>query len=188
MSALVAKYQDKLVYFLHQKGTVNDLMTIAEQKTGVQRIYIAYGVIALTVLWLAIGFGAQLLANLIGFVYPAYCSIKAVESGSKKDDSQWLTYWIVFAFFSVLEFFTDLLVGWIPFYWLSKCAFLVWCMAPMEMNGSNMIYTKFIRPVFLKNENKIDNMINKGSNKASDLFDKVYDAAKEVSAEHIKNN
>jgi len=188
MSAAVAQYQEKLVKFLHQKGTVDDLMTIAEEKTGVQRIYIAYGIISVIVLWLAIGFGAQLLANLIGFLYPAYCSIKALESGTKKDDTQWLTYWIVFAFFSVIEFFTDLLVGWVPFYWLTKCLFLVWCMAPMEANGSAIIYTRVIRPVFLKNQNKIDNIVNKASNKAGDLFDKVYDTAKEVTAEHIKNN
>jgi len=184
----VAQYQDMLVKFLNQPGTVNDVMKIAEEKTGVQRLYIAYGVGALVILWLAVGFGAQLLANLIGFVYPAYCSIKALESGTKKDDTQWLTYWIVFAFFSVIEFFTDILVGWVPFYWLTKCVFLVWCMAPMEMNGASLIYARVIRPAFLKNQNKMDNVINKATAKAGDLFDKAYDAAKEVSAEHLKNN
>ena len=49
----------------------------------------------------------QLLANTVGFLYPAYCSIKALESSVKKDDTQWLTYWVVFAFFSVVEYFAD---------------------------------------------------------------------------------
>ena len=39
------------------------------------------------------------------FAYPAYCSIKALETLNKQDDKKWLTYWVVFAFFSVLEFF-----------------------------------------------------------------------------------
>ena len=56
----------------------------------------------------------------IGFVYPAYCSVRALESRSKDDDTQWLTYWVVFALFSVIEFFSDILVGWVPFYWLTK--------------------------------------------------------------------
>jgi receptor expression-enhancing protein 5/6 len=32
-------------------------------------------------------------------------------------------YWVVFSVFSVLEFFSDILVGWVPFYWLGKVCF-----------------------------------------------------------------
>ena len=149
-----------------------------EENTGVQKLYIAYGLGGIVVLWLAFGFGAQvgvpfiypllllqllplltqLLANTVGFAYPAYCSIKALESSVKADDTQWLTYWVVFAFFSVIVYFAgsqtlllllllilplpDFIAGWVPFYWLSKCLFLVWCMAPMENNGAVIIYSK----------------------------------------------
>ena len=78
------------------------------------------GIVALLVTWLMFGYGAQLLCNAIGFVYPAYCSVKALESSKKDDDTQWLVYWVVFALFSVLEFFSDMLVGWVPFYWFTK--------------------------------------------------------------------
>ena len=49
----------------------------------------------------------------MGFLYPAYCSIKALESSVKNDDTQWLTYWVVFAFFSVVEYFADFIAGWV---------------------------------------------------------------------------
>ena len=49
-------------------------------------------------------------------------SIKALESSGKDDDTQWLMYWVVYSLFSVLEFFSDTLVGWIPLYWLVKAS------------------------------------------------------------------
>jgi len=66
------------------------------------------------------GFGAQLVCNSVGFLYPAYMSIHAIESHKKDDDTKWLTYWVVFALFSVIEYFADLIVGWFPLYWLIK--------------------------------------------------------------------
>jgi len=69
MSANIAVYQEKLAKLLKQPGTINDTMTLAEQKSGVQRIYIAYGVIGLVVIWLAFGMAAQLLASAIGYVF-----------------------------------------------------------------------------------------------------------------------
>jgi hypothetical protein len=46
--------------------------------------------------------------------------IKAIESKEKDDDTKWLTYWVTYAFFSLLEFFSDIFLFWIPFYNLSK--------------------------------------------------------------------
>lgn len=183
----VSQYQDKLIAALNQPGFISDIFKSAEKKTGVQRLYLAYGAITLIVLWLAFGFGAQLLSNLIGFAYPAYCSIKALETLNKQDDKKWLTYWVVFAFFSVLEFFADILVGWVPFYWLVKCLFMIWCMAPMENNGSEIIYARAIRPIFLKHQTKIDAMVNKATAQAGDMINKALEKTKDIAAENQLN-
>lgn len=189
MSGAIASVQDKVNKSLNQKGMVGDTFKMLEENTGVQRLYIAYGLGGLIMLWLAFGWGAQLVANLVGFVYPAYCSIKALESNIKQDDTQWLTYWVVFAFFSVIEYFADFIAGWVPFYWLSKCLFLVWCMAPIGSNGSAIIYNKVILPFFLQHQGEIDNALAKAQGKAGDFLDRVTEKAKDMAAEHqLKNH
>lgn len=47
-------------------------------------------------------------------------SCKAIDSPEKDDDTQWLTYWVVYAVFGIMEYFTDLILSWIPFYFLAK--------------------------------------------------------------------
>jgi receptor expression-enhancing protein 5/6 len=73
--------------------------------------------------------GGAFFTTLIGFVFPAYCSIVAIESSGKNDDTQWLTYWVFFAGFTVIEKILDL-GRHIPFYYLCKLLFFVWCMLP----------------------------------------------------------
>lgn len=132
----------------------------AETLTNIKRGYLAQGVLGFLSLYLVIGRAAQLVCNLIGFVYPAYKSLLALESASKDDDSKWLTYWVVFAAFSVVEFFSDILLSWFPFYWLVKVAFMLWCSADIPLNGSSLIYSRIIRPLFLKNRAKIETALS----------------------------
>jgi receptor expression-enhancing protein 5/6 len=168
------KYKDQAVKFLNEKNSVTDVLAMVEEKTGAPRLYVAGGLLAFTVLWLVWGYGAQLLCNMIGFVYPAYASMKALESRNKDDDTKWLTYWVVFAVFSIVDFFTDIVLSWFPVYWLFKCAFLVWCFAPLPMmNGACFIYGKIIRPFFLKHESVIDNVAEKAKQAVHGLGDKL---------------
>ncbi|CAG0887548.1 unnamed protein product [Cyprideis torosa] len=166
MHPTIQHYLDQLDKVLHQKNAVTDALATVEKKTGVQRRYLAAGLISFIALYLVYGYGAELVCNSIGFVYPAYTSIKAIESRNKDDDTKWLTYWVVFAVFSLLEFFADILVGWFPFYWLTKCIFLVWCFAPISSNGSQILYNRVIRPYFLKHQVKVDEALDRASSKA----------------------
>ncbi len=50
----------------------------------------------------------------MGFIYPTYMSFKAIESKGTDDDKLWLTYWVVFGFFNIIETFTDVILYWIP--------------------------------------------------------------------------
>lgn len=169
MAAKVEYYKEQAIKFLYEKNTFTDYLAKAEEKTQVKREYLALGVTGLLSLYLIFGFGAQLICNVIAFVYPAYSSIKALESPRKEDDTRWLTYWVVFALFSVLEFFSDILLSWFPLYWLAKCLFFAWCFIPSQMNGADVIYKRIIRPFFMKHQTEIDSAMHKVTDKISEI-------------------
>lgn len=102
-----------------------------------------------------LGIGAGSLCNIVGFLYPAFKSFEAIETKQKGDDTQWLIYWVVYAFFSIIEVFADFLIYWIPFYYAFKLAFLLWAMLP-QTKGAKFLYDNFLKDFLKKNESKID--------------------------------
>jgi len=135
-----------------------DALNQIQEKYGVPRaaVVVGGGVGLIGFMWLA--FGPGLLTNLLGFAYPAYASFKAIESADKDDDTQWLTYWTVFSIFSLIEIWADLLEEYVPMYYPFKFAFLIYLFAP-QTHGAEFIYKKFLRQLFLDNEDEIDRRV-----------------------------
>lgn len=151
-------YLDKT---LHDKDRIwTKLLERIETRIGVDRVNIVLVLKIFVVIYLVVGFGRGFVCNLIGFLYPAYASIKAIESKEKDDDTKWLTYWVVYAAFSLVEFFSDYILSWLPFYWLLKCLFLIVCMLPFRWNGSTFIYNKIIKPFFQRHQKIIDSAVD----------------------------
>jgi len=88
-----------------------------------------------------------LIVDLVGFVYPAYESFKSMDSGSQ-DDTQWLTYWVVFSFVSIFESLFGFFVNIIPFYFWIKIAAIIWMYYPTT-RGAETIYEQALRPLLL---------------------------------------
>uniref|UniRef100_A0AC35UDP7 Receptor expression-enhancing protein n=1 Tax=Rhabditophanes sp. KR3021 TaxID=114890 RepID=A0AC35UDP7_9BILA len=164
---------------LHQPSVVTDALGTVEAKTGVKRLYIVGGFFLINVIYLIFGHYANLMCNFIGFAYPAYISVKAIESAPKEDDTQWLTYWVVFGFFNLLETFSVAILSVFPFYWLFKCCFCIYLYLPMTM-GAQTIYFKFVKPVVLKHQETIDAALKRAS--------RVGDSAREQFEKTVKAN
>ncbi|GMT28033.1 hypothetical protein PFISCL1PPCAC_19330, partial [Pristionchus fissidentatus] len=125
------------------------IISAIETNTKLKREQIGYAVGGAIGLLLVFGSIAQLLCNLIGFAYPAYVSVKAIRSPSKDDDTKWLTYWTVFGFMCVIDFFADSIMGYFPFFYLAKAVFLAYLYLP-QTNGAEYCYTKYVDPAVTK--------------------------------------
>jgi len=135
------------------------LWSLVEQKTKVKRERIALGFLGFISIYLVIGWAKDFVCNILGFIYPAYASVLAVESSVTHDDTEWLIYWIVYASFGFAEYIGYTFFHTLPFYWLGKCIFLMWLMAPGEKGGSHILYHRLIRPFVLKHHPVIDKHI-----------------------------
>jgi receptor expression-enhancing protein 5/6 len=117
-----------------------------EARTGVKKSYAALGAAAALSSLFLLHWAGGLLATLVGFAYPAYASMRAIETASKEDDTKWLTYWVVFAAISVLDHFSSAVLRWFPVYHLAKAALFLWLYLPSTM-GANLLYDRALKPL-----------------------------------------
>jgi receptor expression-enhancing protein 5/6 len=116
----------------------------------VPKEYLVLGGGLLFVILVFFGIGAATLCSIIGFLYPAYQSLLAIENKNKGDDVQWIVYWVLYSFFSIIETFQNFILYWIPFYYAFKLAFLLWAMLP-QTRGSKFLYDSFLKDFLKKN-------------------------------------
>jgi len=72
----------------------------------------------------------KFIAMLVGVLYPSIESYKALKTENKDDDSQWLSYWIIFSLFTLVEFFLDIVLAWIPLYYEAKLIAILYLALP----------------------------------------------------------
>ncbi|XP_017466577.1 PREDICTED: uncharacterized protein LOC108359284 isoform X2 [Rhagoletis zephyria] len=94
-----------------------------------------------------------------GTLYPAYASYKAVRTKNVKEYVKWMMYWIVYAFFTCIETFTDIFLSWFPFYYEVKVIIVLWLLSPAT-KGSSTLYRKFVHPMLTRREQEIDEYLN----------------------------
>merc|ERR1711874_366490 len=127
--------------------------------------------------------------TIIGVTYPAFASLKAVLSDSPESCGAWLRYWVVLGVFSLLELLLDLLINPLrysfPIYLILKCSFLAWCMAPVEWNGSDIIFNKVLFPIFKEHHEQIEEQAEKAKVSIKDKLEIFFKKDKTDKAEKV---
>ncbi|KAI9302794.1 TB2/DP1, HVA22 family-domain-containing protein [Cunninghamella echinulata] len=143
-----------------------------ERRTGVPKTYFVLGAGAITFIMIFFNLAGQLLTNTISWIYPAYASFKAIESPSNSDDKQWLTYWTVIGFVQLIEYFSDILIYWFPFYYLFKTLFILYLALP-QFKGAEVLYNRFLRNMLLNAQGTVDKHAEEIREKVSEVVSGV---------------
>jgi receptor expression-enhancing protein 5/6 len=153
----------------------------AQNKTNVPKEFLASGIAAVSGIVVLYSVGIASLCSLVGFSYPAYKSLQAIETKVRGDDTQWLVYWVLYTFFGIIEVFVDLLLYWIPFYFAFKLAFLLWLMLP-QTKGATFMYDAFLKDFLKKNESRIDAAMADAKKQATGIASEFTSASGDVAA------
>lgn len=112
---------------------------------------------------------SRCLILVLGTLYPAYRSYKAIKNKDGREHIKWMMYWIVFALFTTLETFLDIFFSWFPFYYEIKIIFILWVLSPAT-RGSSLLYKKLVHPMLTSKEKEIDDLIEKTKQQGYSTF------------------
>jgi len=136
----------------HQVGQIDkelskyEVLNNFERQTSVPKVYAFLGLVGIYFFLVFFNIAGEFLVNFAGFLVPGYYSLEALFSANKTDDTQWLTYWVVYAFLTVFESAVNA-VYWFPFYYTFKFVLVLWMALP-STGGAQIIFRSFIQPVF----------------------------------------
>ncbi len=139
--------------------TIKEHMAVLSNKAGVDSSLVLGG-LSICLFFVFIGYFDQYITTVVGIAYPAFWSMRAIESSEQDDDKQWLTYWVVFALFSLIDLFSGFVLRFIPFYFFFKLIFLIWCFLP-NFRGATIVYDLVLVKIFKKYEREIEDGLNK---------------------------
>ncbi|KAL2342794.1 hypothetical protein Fmac_004079 [Flemingia macrophylla] len=118
-------------------------------------------------LWTLITQLHAIAGPVVTLLYPLYASVVAMESTSKLDDEQWLAYWIIYSFLTLMEIVLQSLWEWIPIWYDVKLLLVAWLVLP-QFKGATFLYERFVRQ-YINERNKSPNG-GKAKNKFFDFI------------------
>ena len=143
-------------------------MDLIQEKTGIKGIFVILGLF-IAVIFVYFNIFDSIITNLVGTVYPAFWTIKSLEQNSIEEQKKWLTYWVVFGAFIIVDMGSPVIVKFIPFYFVLKILFLMWLFMPGS-NGCTIVYYLIVKKIFGYYEDKIDSYVVGAKDYANDMF------------------
>lgn len=121
------------------------------------RDYVSLGLFFLSLSTMLFHFTYRIVGATVAFLYPGYASYKTLSQrpASEEDLERWLMYWSVLGCVVAVEYTTEWLVSWIPFYYTLKTLFLLYLALP-QTRGSSYLYINHLQPFFHRHESQID--------------------------------
>ena len=145
-----------------------DVINTVSKQTGLKpNQLMQYGLIG-SVLLVMLGVGQTYITNIVGVAYPAFMSFVALETESTEDDVQWLTYWVCFGLFQIIDQFAGMILQLIPFYYFLKLGFMVYLFHP-STNGATTVYNTIILPYVKEYEGKVKDIYSEGVEKVQKM-------------------
>lgn len=88
--------------------------------------------------------GMRLAVGLVSFLYPAYMSLQCIENKPEAgEEKQWLTYWVIYSLFGIVESALSFVTSMIPYYSFFKVAMFMYLFHP-KTSGATVVYDKFV--------------------------------------------
>ncbi|KAL3716699.1 hypothetical protein ACJRO7_008311 [Eucalyptus globulus] len=102
-------------------------------------------------LWTTYKSFRALAGPVLMLLYPLQASVMAIESRPMNvaENEQWLAYWILYSFLTLMEMLLQPLLQWIPIWYDAKLLLVLWLVAP-NYKGAAFLYDKIVRGHLLK--------------------------------------
>ena len=143
-------------------------MDLIQEKTGIKGIFVILGLV-FCVIFVYFNIFDSIITNLVGTLYPAFWTIKSLEQNIIEEQKKWLTYWVVFGFFIIVDMSSPVIMKFIPFYFVLKILFLIWLFMPGS-SGCTIVYYLFVKKIFRYYEDRIESYVVGAKGYANDVF------------------
>ncbi|XP_040986395.1 HVA22-like protein d [Juglans microcarpa x Juglans regia] len=93
--------------------------------------------------------GCKIGGPVLMLLYPLYASVMTIDCTSKLDAKQWLPYWILYSFLTLMEMLLQPILEWIPIWYDVKLLFVAWLVLP-QFQGAALLYERYVRELMKK--------------------------------------